>query len=234
MGRLQSKTPKPSKNSDDPDVLYYFHKDRGFGQHKDLAIKLISQVTNILEEFDIQHCLISGTLLGHIRHNDFIPWDDDIDLLADNKIHEKMHDIAEKYDNINLFFKNKYDALKICFSDQIEIPDSYDSVKWKKHPIKKEKYCWPFIDVFTYETLGKKIKFFNKEWDMDQFFPFQKIKFLDIQTLIPKNPHNFLQRNYGNNYMTEFVSSPRSHKTDTGVSKIKRISAEEFNQKIKN
>ena len=64
-------------------IKQYFNEERGFGKYKPIAINLLKKTIEILEEYDINYFLISGTLLGYIRHNDFIPWDDDIDLIVD-------------------------------------------------------------------------------------------------------------------------------------------------------
>ena len=61
-------------------IIDHFSENNGFGQHKTEAINLLHTTIDILEEFNINYFLISGTLLGYVRHNDFIPWDDDIDL----------------------------------------------------------------------------------------------------------------------------------------------------------
>lgn len=127
----------------------------GFGIHKKEAIKLLQTTINILDDFNINHFLISGTLLGYIRHNDFIPWDDDIDLLIDENILDKLPQIIQKYSNINIFRKKnyKYDSIKFCFSDGIEISENAKVLEWKENCLtKSNKYCWPFIDLFIYET----------------------------------------------------------------------------------
>jgi len=126
----------------------------GFGANKSDAIRLLQTTINILEEFNINHFLISGTLLGYIRHNDFIPWDDDIDLLVDESFLDKLGQIAEKYPNLNIFrkIKHKYDSIKFCFSDGIEIPENPSVKEWRDNSVSKDnKYCWPFIDLFIYE-----------------------------------------------------------------------------------
>jgi phosphorylcholine metabolism protein LicD len=74
----------------------FFSTERGFGKHRDTAIKLLNQTIYILNKYNIDYFLISGTLLGCMRHNDFIPWDDDIDLLIDSTFREKFHEIYEK------------------------------------------------------------------------------------------------------------------------------------------
>lgn len=125
----------------------------GFGNNKSDAIKLLKQTISILDEFNINHMLISGTLLGYIRHNDFIPWDDDMDILTDYSIYSKLSDISLKYPNINIFSKNqKYNCIKFCFNDGMEIPENPMVLDWKRHSVSNSnKYCWPFIDIFTYE-----------------------------------------------------------------------------------
>jgi len=131
----------------------HFSESYGFGEHKSQAIKLLRTTIDILNEFDINHFLISGTLLGYVRHNDFIPWDDDIDILVDESILIKKELIAEKYGDINLFFKNKFDSLKICFNDGLEIPDP----SWEDNSVQglipvKKRYFFPFVDMFIYES----------------------------------------------------------------------------------
>ena len=126
--------------------------EEGFGQYKNVAIELLKKTISILNEFNINHCLISGTLLGYVRHDDFIPWDDDIDLLVDETLIDKLDLISEKYPEINLFKGTKYDSTKICFSDGMEIPENENVIEWRKKAVKGDKYSWPFIDLFTYEV----------------------------------------------------------------------------------
>ena len=111
--------------------------NEGFGIHKPDAIRLLKTTISILNEFQINHFLISGTLLGFVRHGDFIPWDDDIDLIVDESIIDKLSDISKKYPNINIFRKtnHKYDSIKFCFSDGLEIPLNDSVVEWKKNSL---------------------------------------------------------------------------------------------------
>lgn len=128
--------------------------NKGFGLNRPDAIRLLKTTIDILNEFQINHFLISGTLLGFVRHNDFIPWDDDIDLLVDESILNKLQEISEKYPNLNIFRKSnhKYDSIKFCFSDGLEIPSNDKVNEWRKNSISNDnKYCWPFIDLFIYE-----------------------------------------------------------------------------------
>lgn len=126
----------------------------GFGPYKSEALRLLETTVNSLNEFGVNHFLISGTLLGYIRHNDFIPWDDDIDLLVDESILSKLNDISRKNPSLNIFRKSthKYDSIKFCFRDGLEIPENDTVKEWKQNSITDDrKYTWPFIDLFLYE-----------------------------------------------------------------------------------
>lgn len=191
--------------------------EEGFGQYKDVALDLLRKTISILEEFDIEYMLISGTLLGYVRHNDFIPWDDDIDLLVDETLYDKLELISEKYPEVNLFKGDKYNSTKICFSGGMEIPENESVIKWKEKAIKDNKYCWPFIDLFIYElgpgihscsdyvdvtVNNKQTKYFNPfDGNKDcannfRFFGKDKISFFhnewDLNQFLPLNKIDFL------------------------------------------
>lgn len=45
-----------------------------------LLLKMLDQLIHYFEEHNLRYYLVGGTLLGAVRHQGFIPWDDDIDL----------------------------------------------------------------------------------------------------------------------------------------------------------
>lgn len=55
----------------------------------------------IMQKEGILYWIDYGTLLGAIRHQKFIPWDDDVDVSMDEKNLQKLNSIKDKY-NINL------------------------------------------------------------------------------------------------------------------------------------
>jgi len=52
---------------------------------QDESFNLLKVLKNICEEQNITYWLSFGTLLGAIRNNDFIPWDDDVDIFMPRK-----------------------------------------------------------------------------------------------------------------------------------------------------
>ena len=56
-------------------------KATGFFFFFSVAIQHIKDFIEISNKHNIDYCLMFGLLLGLLRHQDFIPWDDDIDIV---------------------------------------------------------------------------------------------------------------------------------------------------------
>jgi phosphorylcholine metabolism protein LicD len=193
-----------------------FNGSTGFNINKQDAIDLLKEFVELMEKFNIDYFLISGTLLGACRHNDFIPWDDDIDIIVSNDFNLKYNDIIEHLDKKLLIHKINNYVYKFSCSDKII-----------NH---FNKYYWPFIDIFIFNKspTSDTINFFNRNWDYMQFYPIQKKDFNGIIVSMPSNPDYFLKLLYGQNYMEEFKSSPYRHKEEKRILKKQTISSKQY------
>lgn len=214
----------------DINITDYFGDHIGFGEHKKTAMKLLKRVTKMLDENNIDYFLISGTLLGYVRHNDFIPWDDDIDLIVDGEALKKLD--KTKYKKLNFLVIND-GITKVCYYDKIiDLSPIFAKCAKEYH---RPNYHWPFVDLFsyTYDNKKKNLLFFNKIWDVNSFFPNKRKYFLKMMVSIPRDSHYFLEKNYGKDYMTTLVSTNYCHKEEKNIRDRKRITMNEYVNYIK-
>lgn len=59
-------------------------------------LEILKSVTLALDENNIQYYLGFGTLLGAVRHQGFIPWDDDVDLFLPRPDYERFIEMADQ------------------------------------------------------------------------------------------------------------------------------------------
>jgi lipopolysaccharide cholinephosphotransferase len=64
-----------------------------------ILFEQLYDIDRVCRENNIEYSLIAGTLLGAVRYNDFIPWDDDADIVMTRENFNKFDSIYKKQKN---------------------------------------------------------------------------------------------------------------------------------------
>lgn len=182
-------------------------KNYGFGEHRGTAIDLLRETVAILAEFQITNCLISGTLLGQVRHNDIIPWDDDIDLTVSSSIFDVLPEMRQRYPHLIFICVGEKSFVKVCFRYR-----GYQIISKHDCDGQMVPVLWPFVDLFVFNLEDDHLVLFKKQWDKDKILPVKPVNFLGVETHVPADSDYFLSLNYGQNYMTELIKDGSLHK----------------------
>jgi len=73
-----------------------------------VELDLLYQFQKVCKKYKLTYFADGGTMLGAIRHNGFIPWDDDIDVMMMRSEYEKLCEIAPCEFESPYFFQTEY------------------------------------------------------------------------------------------------------------------------------
>lgn len=127
---------------------------------KKIELDVLIKFDKICRENELKYSLAYGTLIGAVRHNGFIPWDDDIDVVMPIDDYKKF--IALNFEDENykvLSSKNSnnyfYPFAKMCYK-KIGLFESY----------RPETNLGPYVDIFPLDMVPddiiKQKKLLNK------------------------------------------------------------------------
>jgi lipopolysaccharide cholinephosphotransferase len=132
-----------------------------------IMLEMLVEFDAICQKHHLQYWLDSGTLLGAVRHQGFIPWDDDIDLSMPLEDYNKFQEIAPNELSENIFFQTtqtdapfKADYMKLR-SNKATIVEFHE----KNREIAYHQGV--FVDIFPMLTLPSSD--FHQEFYADTF-----------------------------------------------------------------
>lgn len=102
---------KTKKINLEAEELYGYKVSKKMKKVWQIELDELSELDRICKKYKLKYILIDGSLLGAIRHNGFIPWDDDIDVGMMREDYEKLLEVAEKE------FKKPYFLQTPCNDD---------------------------------------------------------------------------------------------------------------------
>lgn len=117
-----------------------------------ISLEILQTIAEICEKEHLRYSLIYGTLIGAIRHQGFIPWDDDVDIMMPRPDYERLLEYLEEhsseYVNLRVFNPNT------C----TEYPYMITRISDERYVIKMENEkaygMGVFIDIYPYDGLG--------------------------------------------------------------------------------
>ena len=126
---------------------------------QEIELGILKECLRIIDSHSLTYYMLGGTLLGAIRHQGFIPWDDDIDIGLPRPDYEKFIKIAQKElrSPFRLHLFNSNDEYGYYYI-RVENTD----VKLKRTATTKDVIINAWIDIFPLDGGPKDDKQFMK------------------------------------------------------------------------
>lgn len=134
---------------------------------QNVELEMLKDVAEFCDNNEIVYFIDSGTLLGAVRHEGFIPWDDDIDICMDLKNYQKFCKLAPDGLPSKYFVQNYHTDPKACIRwSRVRINGT---TSMERSMLNYDIHYGICMDVFLMvgranTKTGKKIQDFSSRW----------------------------------------------------------------------
>ena len=121
-------------------------------EHQGIMLELLREFDRICTDFSIPYTLFAGTLLGAVRHDGFIPWDDDLDVALLRKDYDRFLSVAPDALKKSFFLQKEFsEHWPMCFS---KLRKNGTACIEKSIPKDKQQHQGIYIDIFPIDSLS--------------------------------------------------------------------------------
>ena len=141
----------------------------GYGQtatlkdHQCALYMLLEEFDRVCKTLHIPYVLFAGTLLGAVRHQGFIPWDDDVDVMMLREDYDRfLREADQILDQEKFFLQKEFSEHWPMFFSKLRL--NHTTCLEKYHPKDKETHQGIYMDIFPCDHacshgIGRKLQF---------------------------------------------------------------------------
>lgn len=188
-----------------------------------MLYKTLGDLVHLLEAEGIDYWISCGTLLGAVRHQGLIPYDDDVDLFIHEKDGPKVLALKDRLKAMGLGIAQDRTSIKVYKLNGVHVRPKKNSFKlfpgvWF---VRRKQEKFPFIDLYISKIdQGDYIHahprayrvFSNERFKVSDLYPLKRYQFGPLQLLGPNNPTYHLDRAYGTDW-NEYLVFTSNHST---------------------
>lgn len=150
-----------------------------------IELDMLKAFVNVCAELKLKYFLAGGTLLGAIRHNGFIPWDDDIDVIMPREDYEKFLEKGQALLEKKYFIQNyKTDPEFVLNFTKIRNSETTFIEKTSKN---RNINHGIYIDIFPLDGFPRKKVDYIKTKIFDTLYGYQVDKYFFYEEKIKEN-----------------------------------------------
>lgn len=204
-----------------------FQTDRLLQQVQQVRLEMLGRIHDVCQKYGLHYFMIYGTLLGAVRHKNFVPWDDDADIAMLREDYEKFIQIAPEE------LKDFY-TLQTMYNDAECFYGGYAKLR-KNHTTALEQKNWGknchqgiWVDIIPIDRAYSDDK---KNLEIKkQVFYYQNLLYMKVYDKLPgdyernamrRKKYRRLARRYSHTELCQKLDEVlQSCKIDTGVKAI--------------
>ncbi len=173
------------------------------GKYGVIGVKMLKKITRVLENNQIPYILEAGTLLGIVRENRLLPWDNDVDITITRQYMKQLHRIIWKFWLLGYIVRVKHYNRDLKYFKQGEIR----IIKIKHVSLRNFFRKDVVVDLFLKKKIGKEyywtvgVKAPVLKAVPEQFYDqHTQIEFEGKLFSVPKDYIGYLECHYGKDW----------------------------------